>query len=115
MAKPSNERGESMHKLNSVAISAALILASVAPTSALATLDFGRLSKTDSYVKQAFTLEEMNCFSSDIHALEPTGTPSTTPADQFDMLLASGSSGTNGIPCNPRDPKAPPKKKRLKS
>ena len=106
-----------MRKLNSVAISAALILTSFAPTSALATWefgisDFGRLGKTDSYVKQAFTLDEMNCFSSDIHALEPTVAPDTTADDALDTLLASGSSGTNGIPCNARDPKAPPKKKK---
>ena len=54
--------------------------------------DLSPPDKTENYVRQAFTLEEMNCFSSDIHM----------------------STGTNGIPCNPRDPKAPPKKKRSK-
>jgi len=59
----------------------------------------------------AFTLEEMNCFSSDIHALEPADTYLPTSRATFDTHLAE-SRGTNGIPCDPRDPKAPPKKKK---
>jgi hypothetical protein len=107
-----------MRKMNAVAISAALILAGVAPTTTSATWEldtseFGRL-KTGSYVKQAFTLEEMNCFSSDIHAVEPAEAPGATSDDAVVLRLAS-STGTNGIPCDRRDPKAPPKKKRSRS
>ena len=47
-------------------------------------------NRTESYVRQAFTLEEMNCFSSDVRM----------------------SSGTMAFPAIARDPKAPPKKKR---
>ena len=100
-----------MRKLTSVVISAAVLLAGVAPTSVLATSDISPVSKTENYVKQAFTLDEMNCFSSDIRALEEA-TPATTASDSLDTRLASGDSGSNGIPCNSRDPKAPPKKKK---
>jgi hypothetical protein len=106
-----------MRKLNSLAISAALILTGVAPTSAMATWDletseFGQLGQIRGYVKQAFTLEEMNCFSSDIQALDPRAAPRAMSEDALDTLLASGSSGTNGIPCDAKDPKAPPKRKK---
>lgn len=62
----------------------------------------------------AFTLEEMNCFSSDIRALDPAGTGGPTHDEALDPRVAA-SGGTNGIPCDPRDPKAPPKKKKSRS
>ena len=100
--------------------SAALVFAAMVPTATLATWedqasDFGRLARSDPYQRQAFTLEEMNCFSSDIHAIDPMEADSDVPGHSVDMRLASGSSGTNGIPCAPRDPKSPPKKKRSQS
>lgn len=57
----------------------------------------------------AFSLDEMNCFSSDIHLREPEGEQGDKARH---LLLAAGSGGgTNGIPCSARDPKAPPKKR----
>jgi hypothetical protein len=58
----------------------------------------------------AFSLDEMNCFSSDIRLRD---TEAATASDEASALrLAAGSSGgTNGIPCNARDPKAPPKQR----
>jgi hypothetical protein len=101
-------------------MSAAVVLAAMVPTATLATWedqasDFARLGRPDPYQRQAFTLEEMNCFSSDIHARDPIAADPGAPGDGRAMRLASGSSGTNGIPCNPRDPKAPPKRKRSQS
>lgn len=101
-------------------VAAALVLTAMVPTATLATWedqasDFGWLGQPDPYQRQAFTLEEMNCFSSDVHALDPMVTGPGAPDDGLDMRFASGSTGTNGIPCAPRDPKAPPKKKRSQS
>jgi hypothetical protein len=65
-------------------------------------------------VRLAFSLDEMNCFSSDIHLRDVDA--AAPPGVAQGVLLASGSSGgTNGIPCNARDPKAPPKNKRART
>ena len=56
----------------------------------------------------AFSLDEMNCFSSDIqaHAVSPDPGPD---APRGAILLADEhSGGSNGIPCPRRDPKSTP-------
>jgi hypothetical protein len=75
--------------------------------------DSGPAAGTDGYEELAFTLEEMNCFSSDVRAREAT--PDTEAPDILDLQVANSQGGTNGIPCSSRDPKAPPKKKRSRS
>ncbi len=96
-----------MRKLYYATVSAALIVGA-SPTSVWATSDSGPQHETDGYVQQAFTLDEMNCFSSDIRALEDSP-PSTASQDTLDEVHLAV---TNSIPCNARDPKAPPKKKK---
>ena len=90
-----------------------LAVASSAPTAG-ASVGLRETVGTDDYERHAFTLEEMNCFSSDIRALEPAETNRPANDEMIDTRVAA-SSGTNGIPCNPRDPKAAPKKKRSRS
>ena len=109
-----------MRKTASLLISAAVALGAVAPTATFAAWEFdasvaGKPGPSQRYQQQAFTLEEMNCFSSDVHALDPGDGSVAAPAGIGDMRLASSSGGTNGIPCDARDPKAPPKKKRSRS
>jgi hypothetical protein len=107
-----------MHKLYLVMISAALALTWAVPTPVVArqagTEGANSVDRVDGHSELAFTLEEMNCFSSDIHALEPVDQYPHASDETLDSRVAS-SSGTNGIPCDPRDPKAPPKKKRSRS
>jgi hypothetical protein len=108
-----------MRMLFLVMISGALALTWAVPTTSVMArepvLDSpGSLNRIDSSSELAFTLEEMNCFSSDIHALEPADTYAPESDEMLDTRVAA-SSGTNGIPCDPRDPKAPPKKKRSRS
>lgn len=108
-----------MRKLHLVVISAALVLAWAAPTQSMAAgePEAGRLDpagRIDGHPRLAFTLEEMNCFSSDVRALEPAETDLSESDETFGPRVAA-SGGTNGIPCSPRDPKAPPKKKRTRS
>lgn len=108
-----------MRKLHLVMISAALALACAAPTQSMAAGEFGAgrfdpVSRVDGDPRLAFTLEEMNCFSSDIRALEPAESD-LSASDVLSGSRLAASSGTNGIPCNPRDPKAPPRKKRARS
>lgn len=65
-------------------------------------------------VELAFTLDEMNCFSSDVR-LRDTGATTTSEAPSGGLLAGESGGGTNGIPCNARDPKAPPARKRARS
>ena len=60
-----------------------------------------------SAVQFAFSLDEMNCFSSDVRARSTT--PDAEAAGPAGLLLAGESGGgTNGIPCPRRDPKSTP-------
>jgi hypothetical protein len=55
----------------------------------------------------AFTLDEMNCFSSDIQARAVT--PASESGEETGIVIADErGGGTNGIPCPRRDPKSPP-------
>jgi hypothetical protein len=108
-----------MRNLYLAMISAALVLTWAVPTASVAARELGidrpgSLDRIDSDSELAFTLEEMNCFSSDIRALDPAETNRPESDEMLDARVA-GSSGTNGIPCDPRDPKAPPKKQRSRS
>jgi hypothetical protein len=108
-----------MPKLQLVMISAALTLTWAAPATSVTAREFATersesFNRLQSPSELAFTLEEMNCFSSDIRAREPAETYPPARGEMLDTRVAA-SSGTNGIPCDPRDPKAPPKKKRSRS
>jgi hypothetical protein len=66
----------------------------------------------EAYVRQAFTLEEMNCFSSDVQARGTEGsTDGDRPTDELEIARESGG-GTNGIPCKRRGAKPPPPRTR---
>jgi hypothetical protein len=55
----------------------------------------------------AFSLDEMNCFSSDIQARADT--PEKESAEKPGIVIADErGGGSNGIPCAHRDPKSPP-------
>jgi hypothetical protein len=107
-----------MRKLCSTMIAATLLLTFAMPVSstamgAVGADRSGSDERNDDHSEVAFTLDEMNCFSSDVRLLEPTATDPDDKAS--DRRLAGSSDGTNGIPCEARDPKAPPKKKRSRS
>ncbi|MCB1500075.1 MAG: hypothetical protein KDK07_09865 [Bauldia sp.] len=59
------------------------------------------------YVRQAFSLEEMNCISSDVQARTPE--PSADGGRAVDGLTIARESGggTNGIPCRAKGPPSP--------
>jgi hypothetical protein len=108
-----------MPKLSLIMVSAVLTLTWAVPTTSVAatesgTVGPGSFNRVNSRSALAFTLEEMNCFSSDIHALEPAETDPTQSEEAAGSRVAS-STGTNGIPCDARDPKAPPKRKKSRS
>jgi hypothetical protein len=92
-------------------LSVALILGLAAsPPSLSEASDSFRLSTADDHRELAFSLDDMNCFSSDIQARAVTS--ETASAEPSGPLIATESGGgTNGIPCNRRDPKAPPHKR----
>jgi hypothetical protein len=54
----------------------------------------------------AFSLDEMNCISSDVGVRAEV--PATSGSDGTMRLAGESDGGTNGIPCDRRDPKAPP-------
>jgi hypothetical protein len=108
-----------MRKLYVGMFSAVLALTWVASTTSIAARESGTdrsgsFQGIDRPSELAFTLEEMNCFSSDIRARQPAETYPPANDEVLDTRVA-GSTGTNGIPCDSRDPKAPPKKKRSRS
>jgi hypothetical protein len=92
-------------------LSMALILG-LAATSMSAWADSGSVGPNPVEDRQilAFTLDEMNCFSSDIRA---RAVPSETAAAEHagTVIATESGGGTNGIPCDRRDPKAHPKKR----
>jgi hypothetical protein len=105
-----------MRNLYLVMISAALTLTWAVPPTSVAAREIGierpgSFDRVDADPELAFTLEEMNCFSSDVRALESAETERPESDEALDRRVAA-SGGTNGIPCDPRDPKAAPKKKK---
>jgi len=56
----------------------------------------------------AFSLDEMNCFSSDIQAREALPDPGPDAPRKGILLADEHSGGSNGIPCPRRDPKSTP-------
>lgn len=94
-----------MRKLGSH-ISLALALGLAALPSSLSASD-SPLSPTYDQQQLAFSLDEMNCFSSDIQAVAVT--PETESAEEPGVVIADErGGGSNGIPCAHRDPKSPP-------
>jgi hypothetical protein len=92
-----------------------LALASaLASASALAAAPQAPISRpgAEAYVQQAFTLDEMNCFSSDLQAREAeASTDDGQLRDELEIARESGG-GTNGIPCKRRGSKPPPPRTR---
>ena len=91
-----------------IPLAAATILgAATAPLSAVAAPKPLDPDRAGGSLQLAFTLEEMNCFSSDIQARADMRQP---PAGERSRILLAGeaSGGTNSIPCAARDPKSPP-------
>ena len=86
----------------------------LASTSALAVAPEAAMSRpgAEAFVRQAFTLDEMNCFSSDVQARGTEGsTDGDRPTDELEIARES-SGGTNGIPCKKRGAKPPPRRTR---
>jgi hypothetical protein len=97
-----------MRKLG-IQISFALALGLAASPSFLsaAASDAPRTNPVDGSHELAFSLDEMNCFSSDIQARADT--PETESAEKPGIVIADErGGGSNGIPCAHRDPKSPP-------
>jgi hypothetical protein len=84
----------------------ALGLATV-PSSLSAASDSPRMKPVGGAQELAFSLDEMNCFSSDIQARAVT--LETESAEKPGVVIADErGGGSNGIPCAHRDPKSPP-------
>lgn len=96
-----------MSKLG-IKLSVALIIGlATSPATLTAAPETSRFDAADGLQRQAFSLDDMNCFSSDIQARAVV--PETASGEPDGTRLADESGGgTNGIPCNRRDPKAPP-------
>lgn len=82
------------------ALTSASALASAPPAATMR-------AEPEAYVQQAFSLEEMNCISSDVQAREPE--PATQEGRAVDGLTIARESGggTNGIPCRAKGPNPP--------
>jgi hypothetical protein len=95
-----------MRKLG-IQISLALALGLAASPLSLSFASGSPLGPTHDRRQLAFSLDEMNCFSSDIQARAVT--PDSESAEEPGIVIADESGGgTNGIPCPRRDPKSPP-------
>lgn len=89
-------------------VTAALMLALAATPLPLAAANDSGGPSVRAPAVLAFSLDEMNCFSSDVQARAVSPDPGPDAPRNAILLADEHGGGSNGIPCPRRDPKSTP-------
>jgi hypothetical protein len=89
-------------------VSGALMIGVAATPLPLSAADDSGRPAVRAPVVLAFSLDEMNCFSSDVQARAAVADPGPDAPRKAILLAEEHGGGSNGIPCPRRDPKSTP-------